>query len=152
MQGGQAPLTITPSGASETGDPEATKKRSRSTRKPVETPIPEDFAPNEAARALAASLGLDLADQVARWRDKAAAKGWRWADHQAALRTWLRNAAEFRARDLAAAAAPPPALFGRTATDPGRTKIVPPAPIRRREPLALSEVTAPDPRPIGGLR
>lgn len=136
---GQLPL----SGAS---DPEAKTKRSRPNRKPVETPIPEDFTPNETARALAAELRLDLADQVARWRDKAAAKGWRWADHQAALRTWLRNAAEFRARDARQAPAPAPAPFGATPTDPGRRVITPPAPIRRREPLPLSSV------PAGGVR
>lgn len=87
-------------GGSDPG-PGSKPRRSRPAPKPVETPIPADFAPGAAAQALAAELRLDLDDQVRRWRDKAAAKGWTWVDHQAALRTWLRNAAEFRERDRA---------------------------------------------------
>lgn len=94
--GAGAPPPSQPSGR----DPKKLPKRV-SKPKPVETPVPEDFTPNDAARAMAAELRLDLAREVARWRDNASAKGRMWVDHQAALRTWLRNSAEYRDRDLA---------------------------------------------------
>lgn len=114
--GAGAPPPSQPSGQ----DPKKLRRRV-SRPKPVETPIPEDFAPNDAARAMAAELGLDLARETARWRDNAAAKGRAWVDHQAALRTWLRNSAEFRDRDRGAPAAAP----GRYAT-PNRSTLVEP--------------------------
>lgn len=146
VQGGQAPLTLAPapSGA-DPGEPRGKQggKRSRSSPKAVETPIPEDFAPGDAAAALAVELRLDLAREVAHWRDKAAAAGWTFKDHQAGLRTWLRNAAKFRERDFAARTPPAPGLFGRGEqgpADPGRRRVRLEVPFRRREPLSLEQV------------
>lgn len=48
---------------------------------------------------MAAKLGLNLADEQAAFEDHHAANGSTFKDWQAALRTWLRNAARFARRD-----------------------------------------------------
>lgn len=89
-------------------EPRAKTQRAKP-RKPVETPIPADFVPGPASVTLAAELQLDLVGQLGRWRDKAAASGWTYVDHQAGFRTWLRKAAEFRDRDRGAPSPAAPA-------------------------------------------
>ncbi len=59
------------------------------------TALPADFMPNETAEAMARELGLNLGDQQAAFEDHHAAKGSKFVDWQAALRTWLRNAHQF---------------------------------------------------------
>lgn len=74
--------------------------------------LPSDFAPDATAVQMAAELGVVLGDELAAFADYHAANGSRYKDWQAALRTWLRNAARFAARGApaggrrAAAAAP----------------------------------------------
>ena len=63
------------------------------------TVLPDGFAPNETAVAMAAELGLNLAAELAAFKDHHAANGSTFKDWQAALRTWLRNAARFARRD-----------------------------------------------------
>lgn len=63
------------------------------------TVLPDGFAPNETAVAMAAELGLNLAAEQAAFKDHHAANGSTFKDWQAALRTWLRNAARFARRD-----------------------------------------------------
>lgn len=59
------------------------------------TVLPDGFVPNEAAVAMATELGLNLAAEQAAFEDHHAANGSTFRDWQAALRTWLRNAARF---------------------------------------------------------
>lgn len=63
------------------------------------TVLPDNFEPNDTAAALAAELGLSLASELAAFADHHAANGSTFKDWQAALRTWLRNAARFARRD-----------------------------------------------------
>ena len=81
-----------------TGAAEATKKTSKATS----SAFPENFEPDAAAQAIASDLGLQLAHEVAAFADHHAAKDSRFADWQAALRTWLRNSAKFAQRSHSA--------------------------------------------------
>lgn len=58
------------------------------------TPLPDDWQPNTSHQALAAELGVDVADQADRLRDWAKAKGEIGKDWDARFRNWLRKAAE----------------------------------------------------------
>lgn len=58
--------------------------------------MPDGFQPDGTAVQLAAELGLVLLDELAAFSDHHGAKGSRFADWQAALRNWLRNAAKYR--------------------------------------------------------
>lgn len=78
---------------------ETAPKRGR--RKP-ERPLPESWQPNDAHRALAAELHVDLAAQAERFRDHAEANDRRQRDWDAAFRTWLRNAPKFAAAPVGA--------------------------------------------------
>lgn len=64
--------------------------------------IPEGFAPNDKHQALASELGVNLDHELAQFVDHHTAKGSTFKDWDAALRTWIRNAAKF------AAGKPPP--------------------------------------------
>lgn len=75
-------------------------------RKEPPSGLPESWGPGEGHRKLATELGVDLDRELARFRDHHAAKGSRFADWDAALRTWLRNAHEFAQRDGRAPAQP----------------------------------------------
>ena len=63
------------------------------------TVLPDGFVPNEAAVAMAADLGVNLADEQAAFEDHHTANGSTFKDWQAAFRTWLRNAQRFARRD-----------------------------------------------------
>ncbi len=63
------------------------------------TALPDCFEPDDTAVGLASQLGVDLAGELAAFADHHLAKGSTYRDWQAALRTWLRNAARFAARD-----------------------------------------------------
>jgi hypothetical protein len=65
--------------------------------KRLETEWPEGFAFTEKHQALAAGLGLNVHSEMAKFRDRCQAKGSRYVDWHAAFRTWLNNAAEFKA-------------------------------------------------------
>lgn len=73
--------------------PPSKPKRGRKSKPSVS--LPEDLTPNEDVRELARELDLDLEYQLAKFRDHHAAKGSRFSDWQAAIRNWLRRAAEF---------------------------------------------------------
>jgi hypothetical protein len=64
------------------------------TRKRAGIRLPDDFKPNADHHELAASLGVDLDAQVARFRDYWLGEGKTKADWNATLRNWLRRAAE----------------------------------------------------------
>lgn len=64
-------------------------------RKRAATSLPDDFAPNETARYLARSTGIDLEHEVPAFCDYHRSKGSTFSDWQAAFRTWTRNAAKF---------------------------------------------------------
>jgi hypothetical protein len=68
------------------------------------TPLPTDLRPSDAVAAFADSHGLNLPEEVAAFCDHHAAHGTTMVDWQAGLRTWLRNAVKFRARDERVAA------------------------------------------------
>jgi len=58
--------------------------------------IPEDWAPTDAHRDLAASLYLSVESEAEKFRDHAAAQRRLQADWDASFRNWLRKAAEYR--------------------------------------------------------
>lgn len=66
----------------------------RTTRKRVGTRLPSEFEPNPDHHELAASLGVDLDTQMARFRDYWLGEGKVKADWNATLRNWLRRAAD----------------------------------------------------------
>jgi hypothetical protein len=53
--------------------------------------LPQDFAPSDEHRRLAAELGLNLAFEFAKFRDYWVAEGKPKVDWDATLRNWLRN-------------------------------------------------------------
>jgi uncharacterized protein YdaU (DUF1376 family) len=57
--------------------------------------IPADFQPNDKHKELAQSLGVDLAKELEQFTDHHRAKGSTMLDWNAALRTWIRNAAKY---------------------------------------------------------
>lgn len=61
--------------------------------------LPQDFAPTEAHRTLAAELGLDLVTQFAKFSDHHRAKGSSLEDWGAAFSGWLRRAHDFAVQD-----------------------------------------------------
>lgn len=71
-------------------EPKAKVRRGRATG------YPADFRPKDAHFTLAASLGIDLRIEGPQFRDHHAAKASKFVDWDAALRTWIRNAAKFR--------------------------------------------------------
>lgn len=63
--------------------------------------LPDDFRPDPAHWTLAQSLGVDLRAEGPKFVDYHTAKGSTMKDWPAALRTWIRNAASYAARDAA---------------------------------------------------
>jgi hypothetical protein len=59
-------------------------------------PIPPAWKPNAAHAALAIAHGLDLAEIEQGFRDGCAAKGYRYLDHDAAFRNWIKNQNTFK--------------------------------------------------------
>ena len=64
---------------------------SRKERKPKKTPMPEGWEPNEKHRELARREGRDFDREVFKFRDKAGANAYRYADWDKAFSSWLRN-------------------------------------------------------------
>lgn len=65
-------------------------------RKPTPTELPDDWAPSDKHREMAAKLGLDCGREAEQFADRNKAKGERYIDWNAAFRTWLRNAPTFQ--------------------------------------------------------
>ena len=59
--------------------------------KPKKTPMPEGWEPNEKHRELARREGRDFDREVFKFRDKAGANAYRYADWDKAFSSWLRN-------------------------------------------------------------
>jgi hypothetical protein len=59
--------------------------------------MPKGWTPNAQHAQLAATLGVNLEQQVAQFTDHHTAKGSKFLDWDAALRTWLRNSQRFSA-------------------------------------------------------
>lgn len=78
------------------------------------TKLPDDFEPNETAARLAQELRVNLAVELGNFADYHHAKGSVMADWQAALRTWIRNAAKFQQRDAAKVHGPLETTYQRT--------------------------------------
>lgn len=70
--------------------PRKTKKHHRTDPQP----LPAGWTPDHDAQALADGLGLDLAAELAKFRDAAASSGRVSRDWQAAFRLWLRHGSE----------------------------------------------------------
>jgi hypothetical protein len=62
-----------------------------------ETAIPTDWTPRTEERSRAAVSGLDCDSEAEHFRDHHTARNSRFADWDAAFRTWLRNAVKFSA-------------------------------------------------------
>jgi hypothetical protein len=77
--------------------PRATRKR-RSPRVRIETPYPDDFAPDDRHRALAVEHGLDVSHQHALFRSHHEAVGTVFKLWPSAFTKWLHIAAERNAR------------------------------------------------------
>lgn len=60
--------------------------------------LPEDFRPSQLHYNLALSVSVNLDDEFVKFCDYHRAKGSTMKDWDAALRTWIRNAAEFNKR------------------------------------------------------
>jgi hypothetical protein len=58
--------------------------------------IPDNFQPNESGAEKATRLGLDLGDELERFRNHHGAKGTVMVDWQLAFKTWLDRAPDFR--------------------------------------------------------
>lgn len=67
------------------------KAKKAAPRKPRALALPDDFAPNDTAKKIAAELGLNLDYEVQQFRDYWTSRGESRADWQASLRTWLRR-------------------------------------------------------------
>lgn len=65
--------------------------------------MPAGFEPNDTHRRLAAEFNIALAPEFAKFCDFHRAKGSKFKDWDAALRTWLRNAIDFKNRSPAGA-------------------------------------------------
>ena len=103
------------------------------------TGLPECFAPNAAAAALACDLRVSLEVELASFADHHAAKGSVMADWQAAFRTWLRNTAKFARQDAARTAGPAETAYQRSMRE--RVEQVAPA-IARKAPGAPAPMQA----------
>lgn len=70
--------------------------------KPVsrKSPLPDGFAPSDAHRHLADELQVTLSYEFDKFRDYHVAKRSLFVDWDAALRNWLRNAAQFSQRRM----------------------------------------------------
>ncbi len=68
----------------------AAPTRASRTKKP-KTPLPEDFTPNASCLTLAKDRGVDLSEQLPAFIDHHTKVDSRFADWQAAMRTWLRD-------------------------------------------------------------
>ena len=69
----------------------------RGSRKRPAVSLPEDFAPNDGARYLARTVSVDLERELPAFCDHHRARDSKFSDWQAALRTWIRNAAKWGA-------------------------------------------------------
>jgi hypothetical protein len=74
---------------------EREKRRGRKPSADAVRLLPEGWAPNDGHREMAYRLGLILDDQAELFRDRNKSKGAKYADWDAAFRTWLRNARKF---------------------------------------------------------
>jgi hypothetical protein len=70
-----------------------TKKRKAVAQQ--QTSLPDEFDVNETGRRFAEERGIDLHRELQGFKDYHAAKGTRFADWQAAWRTWCNNAVKF---------------------------------------------------------
>ena len=64
-------------------------------RRATSTSLPKGFVPNQANIDLAATEGVDLRREFAKFCDHHAAKGSTFKDWQRALSSWIRKAAEY---------------------------------------------------------
>ncbi len=80
------------------GDSAAAEPPARRKRKPTEIELPDEWGPSDGHRDLAVALGVDLDREVTAFRDHAHAHARRCVRWDAAFRTWLRKAGEFRSR------------------------------------------------------
>lgn len=77
-------------------------KRARAVR------LPDDFTPNSTAETLSAQLGVDLHEELERFRDHHGARATLMVDWQLAFKSWLRKAPDFKARGSPANGQGPP--------------------------------------------
>lgn len=112
--------------------PEApVKKPSRAKPK---RPLPADFRPSPAHFDLARDLGVDLRHEGPQFTDYHTAKGSTFANWDAALNTWIRNAAKFAERN------------GR-----GRPAPVIPSPVEEYDPAYEASLPPPPSNDLFGL-
>ena len=71
-------------------------KVDKAARLPSKGPLPSDWTPSGACRDRARDLRLDLSHESEQFSASARAHGRRYADWDAAFRTWLGNAAKWR--------------------------------------------------------
>jgi pyruvate/2-oxoglutarate dehydrogenase complex dihydrolipoamide acyltransferase (E2) component len=86
---GSAPAAAAPTPAA----PAAPKPKRRA--KSTKVPLPEDLAPNASCLTLARERGVDLAEEMPQFIDHHTKNDSRFADWQAAIRTWVRNSKRF---------------------------------------------------------
>lgn len=118
----------TPSGEDGLFSPPALRAVPDAPEPPAKTPrrahrLPADYRPKQAHWDLAASLGVDLRHEGPQFRDHHTAKGSTMKDWDAALRTWIRNAAKFAAER---GGPPPPVPTPGETYDPSYAAALPP--------------------------
>ena len=75
------------------------KRKKVSERKARATPMPEQWAPKEDPHhQMAFDLGLSLFEEMDKFKDFHHSRGNRFVDWDRAFNTWLRNAADYKAR------------------------------------------------------
>jgi hypothetical protein len=67
-------------------------------KRSTKTKLQDDFAPCETAIQILRDAGISVKDEIAKFRDHAAANGKTQLDWQAAFRTWARNAVKWSAQ------------------------------------------------------
>ncbi|MFA4972810.1 MAG: hypothetical protein WC683_09370 [bacterium] len=99
--------------ASQEGNADGSRKRSRTGPRTIRTLLPREWTPTlehfEQAKTEGGRNAGWVQDQAERMRDYAAGKGWRMADWDATFRNWIRKALDSRP-SLVASAEPDPSL------------------------------------------
>lgn len=80
----------------ESADTEPASPPTPTSRKKPLTEWPEGFQFNDRHQSIADGLGLNVHAEFIKFKDKAMSKGWTYKDWDAAFRTWINNASDFK--------------------------------------------------------
>lgn len=92
------PLTANPTQVSNESLAKTEKSAKTEKKTTRASQLPSAFEPNDTHHRIARELGVHLAFELQQFKDHHRAKGSTFKDWNAALRTWIRNAAKFQAQ------------------------------------------------------